>query len=70
MLWPPEPGSFESLVSTVLVPVAGLWRLSRSPATEPYFARNGNYRFDDPEGLATPETRTTPAGTATGGWAG
>ncbi len=56
MLRPPEPGSFEALISTIGVPVAELWRLSRFAASEPYFARNGAYRFDDPQGLVTPGT--------------
>ncbi|MCV2355384.1 RES family NAD+ phosphorylase [Paucibacter sp. B2R-40] len=41
-------------VRSVVVPVAGLFRLSRFPATEPYFAVKGAYRFDDPAGLPDP----------------
>lgn len=54
MLRPPEPGSFEKRITPVEVPVGEMWRLSRFPATEPYFARSGHYRFDDPQGLVTP----------------
>ena len=44
----PEPGSFEDLLRPVRVEVASLLRLSRHPATEPYWSM-GVYRFDDPE---------------------
>ena len=30
-----------------------MWRLSKSPATEPFFCRSGGYRFDDPAAHAT-----------------
>ena len=53
MLRLPEPGTFKTLVSTVAVPTAGLWRLSKRPASEPYWARDAQSRFDDPAG-ATP----------------
>ena len=53
MLRWPEPGTFETLVSTVQVPTANLWRLSKRPASEPYWARSAQSRFDDPAG-ATP----------------
>lgn len=44
----PEPGSFEGILRTVRVDVASLVRLSRYPATEPYWSA-GVYRFDDSE---------------------
>ena len=44
----PEPGSFEDLLRPVRIEVATLVRLSRHPATEPYWS-SGVYRFDDPE---------------------
>ena len=44
----PEPGSFEDLLRPVRIEVAPLVRLSRHPATEPYWSA-GVYRFDDPE---------------------
>ena len=44
----PEPGSFEDLLRPVRVEVASLVRLSRHPATEPFWSM-GVYRFDDPE---------------------
>jgi len=44
----PEPGSFEDLLRPVRIEVASLVRLSRNPATEPYWSA-GVYRFDDPE---------------------
>lgn len=44
----PEPGSFEDLLRPVRIEVASLVRLSRHPATEPYWS-SGVYRFDDPE---------------------
>ena len=44
----PEPGSFEDLLRPVRIDVASLVRLSRQPATEPYWSL-GVYRFDDPE---------------------
>ncbi len=44
----PEPGSFEDLLRPVRIEVASLVRLSRHPATEPYWSA-GVYRFDDPE---------------------
>jgi len=44
----PEPGSFEDLLRPVRIEVASLLRLSRHPATEPYWSA-GVYRFDDPE---------------------
>jgi len=44
----PEPGSFEDLLRPVRVEVASLVRLSRHPATEPYWSA-GVYRFDDPD---------------------
>lgn len=50
MLRSPDPGTFETLVSTVPVPTASLWRLSRRPASEPYWARGAQSRFDDPAG--------------------
>jgi len=44
----PEPGSFEDLLRPTRIEVASLVRLSRHPATEPYWSA-GVYRFDDPE---------------------
>ena len=44
----PEPGSFEALLRPIRVEVEPLVRLSRYPATEPYWSA-GVYRFDDPE---------------------
>ncbi len=44
----PEPGSFEHLLRPVRVEVAALVRLSRHPATEPWWS-SGVYRFDDPQ---------------------
>ena len=44
----PDPGSFEDLLRLVRVEVASLVRLSRGPATEPYWS-TGVYRFDDPD---------------------
>ena len=43
----PEPGSFEDRLRPVRIEVASLIRLSRLPATEPYWSA-GVYRFDDP----------------------
>ena len=44
----PEPGTFEDLLRPVRVEVSSLVRLSRYPATEPYWS-SGVYRFDDPD---------------------
>jgi len=44
----PEPGSFEDRLRLVRIEIASLVRLSRSPATEPYWSA-GVYRFDDPQ---------------------
>lgn len=44
----PELGTFEDLLRPVRVEVASLVRLSRYPATEPYWS-SGVYRFDDPD---------------------
>lgn len=44
----PEPGSFEDLLRPARIDVASLVRLSRHPATEPYWSA-GVYRFDDPD---------------------
>lgn len=44
----PEPGSFEALLHPVQVGVAAMLRLSRFPDSEPWWSRNGRYRFDDP----------------------
>lgn len=43
----PEPGSFEDLLRPVRIEIASLVRLSRHPATEPYWSA-AVYRFDDP----------------------
>ena len=44
----PEPDSFEDLLRPTRIEVASLVRLSRHPATEPYWSA-GVYRFDDPD---------------------
>ncbi len=44
----PEPGSFEDLLRPARIEIASLLRLSRHPATEPYWS-TGVYRFDDPD---------------------
>ena len=44
----PDSGSFEDLLRPIRVDVASLVRLSRHPATEPYWSA-GVYRFDDPD---------------------
>jgi hypothetical protein len=44
----PEPGSFEDLLQPTRIEVASLVRLSRDPATEPFWSA-GVYRFDDPD---------------------
>ena len=44
----PEPGTFEHLLQSVEVPVQRLVRLSRRPATEPWWGRAASGRFDDP----------------------
>jgi hypothetical protein len=44
----PEPGLFEDLLRPARIEVASLVRLSRCPATEPFWSA-GVYRFDDPE---------------------
>lgn len=49
MLPPPDAAAIARL-TPVDVPVAGLFRLSKRPASEPYFARRAAYRFDDPAG--------------------
>jgi RES domain len=43
----PDPGTFEALLRPTRVAVASLVRLSRHPATEPYWSA-GVHRFDDP----------------------
>lgn len=47
----PDPGTFEHALKAVQVDANSLFRLSASPATEPWFARAGAGRFDDPQGL-------------------
>ena len=47
-LRPPDPGSFEDLLRPTRVEVASLVRLSRHPATEPFWSA-GVYRSDDPD---------------------
>jgi len=44
----PEPGFFEDLLRPARIEVASLVRLSRHPATEPYWSA-GVHRFDDPD---------------------
>jgi hypothetical protein len=48
MLRQPEADTFERHVSLVDWPTTQMWRLSKFPATEPFFGRSGRYRFDDP----------------------
>ena len=43
----PEPGTFEHLLRTATVAVPSLVRLTRFPATEPYWSKAARYRFDD-----------------------
>jgi hypothetical protein len=45
----PVPGTFESLLEEIQVPVASLVRLSRFPKTELWWS-HGRYRFDGPHG--------------------
>ena len=47
----PDPGTFEHALKPVRVEVNRVFRLSTSPTTEPWFARAGSSRFDDPQGL-------------------
>lgn len=44
----PDPGTFEDLLRPTRIEVASLVRLSRYPASEPYWSA-GVYRFDDPD---------------------
>ena len=44
----PDSGSFEDLLRPTRIEVASLVRLTRHPATEPYWSA-GVYRFDDPD---------------------
>ena len=44
----PDPGSFEDLLRPARIEVSSLVRLSRRPATEPYWSA-GVYRFDGPD---------------------
>ncbi len=44
----PKPGTFEHLLTPVMVPVASLVRLSARPAGEPFYGRTGSGRFDAP----------------------
>ena len=44
----PELGSFEALLRPIRIEVASLVRLSRFPASEPYWSA-GAYRFDEPD---------------------
>ncbi|AKJ31063.1 RES family NAD+ phosphorylase [Caldimonas brevitalea] len=50
MLRKPKKGSFESRLQVVPVSTQDLWRFSKFPDTEPYWATRGHYRFDDPGG--------------------
>ena len=47
-LRPPEPGAFENLLRPIRIAVASFVRLSRYPATEPYWSA-GVHRFDSPD---------------------
>ena len=53
----PEPGTFEDQLRAVRIEVASLVRLSRRPATEPYWSA-GVHRFDDPNPGRTDEFGT------------
>jgi hypothetical protein len=44
----PEPGTFGDLLRPARIEVESLLRLTRHPATEPYWSA-GVYRFDDPD---------------------
>lgn len=46
-LRPPDPGSFEHLLEAVQVPADSLLRLSKFPASAPWWSR-GAHRFDGP----------------------
>lgn len=50
MLRRPKAGSFEAKLQTVQVSTDNLWRFSKFPDTEPFWAVSGRYRFDDPAG--------------------
>ena len=49
MLRTPSPGTYETLLEPVSVPVAKMWRLSKFASTEPYWSKRMAYRFDDPD---------------------
>jgi hypothetical protein len=44
---PRAPRTLKSF-TTVDIPTTTLFRLSKGPATEPYFGKSGRYRFDSP----------------------
>lgn len=48
MTRPPDPGTFEKLLTIVTVPLGDVVRLSGSPTTEPYWAKRAKSRFDAP----------------------
>lgn len=50
MLRKPKAGTFEAHLQTVQVSTDDMWRLSRHPATEPWWATTARHRFDDAAG--------------------
>lgn len=50
MLRRPKAGTFEAHLHTVQISTDDMWRLSRFPTTEPWWAVNARYRFDDAAG--------------------
>jgi hypothetical protein len=61
----PDPDSFEGLLRPIRIEVASLVRLSRHPATEPYWSA-GIYRFDDPDPGGADAFRTCYAASTIG----
>jgi RES domain len=47
MLRSPTSGTFEKHLTRVSVATSNIWRLSKYPATEPWWARDACHRFDD-----------------------
>jgi hypothetical protein len=47
MLREPAPRSFEGSLKTIEVSTEDMWRFSRFPMTEPFWAAAGRHRFDD-----------------------
>jgi hypothetical protein len=52
MLRRPQAGTFEAQLQTVKVSTGDMWRLSRHPASEPWWSTNASCRFDDVAGAA------------------